>query len=195
MCVCVCVWVGSMSVHWCMQSRINNCCNPVRLVRMIHCLWMIQGASKSTTPVPQIQRFDSLKAGKRIPTWPLVMSLTAFASIICLPMTQYYSNLKLAPHQWFFFLLNWALCAHQLSGSSFYMFCQRFRCPGAAIWLFAEMSIKSTLGVLLNWFHLLGTLHRVLPVICSYPPPLPPQLCLPPSTAKISPPAPMEPRM
>lgn len=102
---CVCVWVGSMSVHWCMQSRINNCCNPVRLVYMIHCLWMIQRASKSTTSVPQIQRFDSLEAGKRIPIWPLVMTLTAFASIIYLSMTQYYFSLKIALHQSEFFFV------------------------------------------------------------------------------------------
>lgn len=32
--------------------------------------------------------------------------------------------------------------------------------------LFAVMSLKSTLGVSLNWFHLLGTFHRVLHWIC-----------------------------
>lgn len=38
------------------------------------------------------------------------------------------------------------------------VFCQTLKCPGAAAWLFVEMSINGTLGVLLNWFHLLGTL-------------------------------------
>lgn len=42
---------------------------------------------------------------------------------------------------------------------------RRFKYPRVAIWLFAEMMVNSTLGVLLNWFHLLGTLHQVLPVI------------------------------
>lgn len=38
------------------------------------------------------------------------------------------------------------------------VFCQTLKCPGAAAWLFVEMSINGTLGVELNWFHLLGTL-------------------------------------
>lgn len=49
------------------------------------------------------------------------------------------------------------------------MFCQTFRCPGVTVGLFVEMLINSTLGVLLNWFHLLGTLGlEVLPMICLY---------------------------
>lgn len=192
MCVCLCAravcvhkWV-SVSVHRCMQSQINNCWNLVRLLCMIHWIWMIRGTSKSTTPVPQIQRFDSLEAGNRSPTGPPVMSLAAFASIIW--MTQYYFHLKTGIHKSDYFSKIWIYASTN---------CQLliFMCSVRDLdvfRLFAKMSIKSTLGVLLNWFHLLGTFHQVLPVICLYPPP---RRCPPLSTAKTSPPSPVEPRM
>ena len=56
--------------------------------------------------------------------------------------------------------------------------CQAFRRPGAAIWLFVEMSSNSTLGALLNWFHLLLTLG-----LASDLPATPPKICPPPSPA------------
>lgn len=62
---------------------------------------------------------------------------------------------------------------------SFFFFslsCQMFRCPGAAIWLFVEMSSNSTLGALLNWFHLSATLG-----LASDLPATPPKICPPPS--------------
>lgn len=56
--------------------------------------------------------------------------------------------------------------------------CQTFRCPGVAIWLFVEMWSNSTLGALLNWFHLSATLG-----LASDLPAAPPKICPPPSPA------------
>lgn len=66
-CACVCMGMYcSIGVRWCMESQINNS-NPVRLLYMIHWLWMIQGTSMSTTSVPQTQRCDSSEAGNHGP--------------------------------------------------------------------------------------------------------------------------------
>jgi len=63
---------------------------------------MIQETSKSTTSVPRIQRFDSLKASKHSPIGFAVMSLAALASIIYVHIHRdicTYVNIYVYPHK------------------------------------------------------------------------------------------------
>lgn len=76
----------------------------------------------------------------------------------------------------FFFKADKVKWASDAARFFFSVSCQTFRRPGAAIWLFVEMSSNSTLGVLLNWFHLSATLG-----LASDLPATPPKTCPPPS--------------
>lgn len=76
----------------------------------------------------------------------------------------------------------WVKTQSKASGAARFFFsvsCQTFGRPGAAIWLFVEMPSNSTLGALLNWFHLSATRG-----LTSDLPATPPKICPPPSPAK-----------
>lgn len=144
---------------------------------------MIRGTSKSTTSVPQIQRFDSLETSSHSPTGPPRMSLEKCILIMVYMchMTHHFNQLLFAK----VIMLDKLRCIRPRVVQVIIFACSLRYFD--EIWLFAVMSLKSTLGVLLNWFLLLGTFHRVLHWICLYPTHTSPR-CPPLSTAKTTPP-------